>query len=704
MSVRNKIMSNLLKSKFFFGVMIVAVMIAGLAMFAVVNVNTASADCTITATLRIGSTGAEVACLQAIVGATADGIFGPLTHAAVIAWQAGHNLAADGIVGPLTRAAIVASGSISGSFPAGCQSASGYSVTTGVPCNSLVANVFAPAGCTSASGYSPVTGGACYAVSSTLPAGCASTVGYSPTTGAKCDGGTTPTTSGPLQGGAGDITLTLRGTYSSEQVGEGEEDAKILQVDVEADDDSDVELNSVKVEFFQGTAADDRDLPDYASEVSVWLNGEEVGRADTSDFSESSNYYSKSINLDGAIVRAGDEDELVVAISANNSLDSGDIDTDAWIVDLISVRFTDAEGVTTTESGSASAVAAAGTYGKAFDFASFATANDAELTLSLDDDAVNDVHLLDSDDTTDSDHPITSVLFDASGDSSIWIDDVVATITTGGDGTESNIVVSSWIEVDGVRISEKEDVPDGGAVTYDDLNHTIAAGDAEEFVFWVTMQDVDGALDDADTVQLTVTTASTVAEDGAGDTVTAAGSDPVGGTHLLYDNGFRLVGTSQVATAFTIDGVNNDRVELELIFDVFNYGDVTLYIPDGDTLTGTPSTSATTTAPSTTEEVGYHIQTSGTVTPPSAQISAVLTESDSDLTPKTLSYELKSGKTGTFNLKVTISADENPSIDNVGFRALLAGLGWATSDVATAAVVYTADLGDYKTNYATLAD
>jgi len=324
--------------------------------------------------------------------------------------------------------------------------------------------------------------------------------------------------------------------------------------------------------------------------------------------------------------------------------------------------------------------------------------------LSLDDEEINDVHLLDSDDTDDTDHAITSVLFDASGDSDIWVDEVVATITTTGETNESLIVVSSWIEVDGVRISEKEDVVAGGAVTYDDLNRTIAGGDAEEWIFWVTMQDVDGATNEGDTIQLTVDTSGTVAEDEVGDTVTAAGTDPVGGVHLLYDNGFRLVGNDQVATAFTIDGVNNDRIELELIFDVFNYGDVTLYIPDGDTLTGTPSTTATTTAPSTTEKVGYHVQTSGTVTPPSAQISAVLTENDPDLTPKTNSYELKSGDTGTFNLKVTISADENPSIDNVGFRALLAGLGWATSDIATAAVVYTADLGDYKTNYATIAD
>lgn len=673
-------MSNVLNLKGvkFFAIVMLAV--AVLATFGVVAVQTASADCTITSTLRVGSTGTEVQCLQGKVGATADGKFGPMTAVAVKAYQASHGLTADGIVGALSRAVLNAGGSVSGNFPAGCTSASGYSSTTGVKCDSA-----------------PSTG---------LPAGCTSTAGYSSTTGTKCDS-STGSSSGPLTGGAGDITLTLQGTYSNEEVGEGEKDAKILAVDVEADDGSDVELNSVKVEFYQGTAADDRDLTDYASEVSVWLNGKEVGSADTSDFSESTtNYFSKSISLDDAVIKAGDEDSLVVAITANNSLDSGDIDTDAWIVDLLSVRFTDAEGVTTTESGSASAVAAAGTYGKAFDFASFATANDAELTLSLEDDAVNDVHLLDSDDTDDTDHAVTSVLFDASGDSDIWVDEVSATITTTGDTTESNIVVSTWIEVDGVRISEKETVPDGGAIVYDDLDYTIPAGAEKEFVFWVTMQNVDGALDDGDTVQLTVDSTVT-AEDESGESVTASGADAAGGAHPLYDNGFRITGGGNdvdVSKSFTIDGVNNDRVELGLTFDVFNYGDVTLYIPDGDTLTGTPSTSATTTAPSTSEKVGYHIQTSGTVTPPSAQISAVLTEEDSDLTLGTNAYELKAGKTGTFKLKVTISADENPSIDNVGFRALLAGLGWATSDTATAAVVYTADLTDYKTSYQTLAD
>lgn len=57
-------------------------------------------------TLSEGSRGDHVKYLQRKLGLTADGIFGPKTKAAVIAFQRRHGLTADGIVGPLTWRAL----------------------------------------------------------------------------------------------------------------------------------------------------------------------------------------------------------------------------------------------------------------------------------------------------------------------------------------------------------------------------------------------------------------------------------------------------------------------------------------------------------------------------------------------------------------------------------------------------------------------
>lgn len=52
--------------------------------------------------VRQGSKGDGVKKVQAVVGATADGDFGPGTKAKVVAWQSAHGLSADGVVGPAT--------------------------------------------------------------------------------------------------------------------------------------------------------------------------------------------------------------------------------------------------------------------------------------------------------------------------------------------------------------------------------------------------------------------------------------------------------------------------------------------------------------------------------------------------------------------------------------------------------------------------
>jgi len=129
-------MSKLLKSKFLLGVMVVAVMFVGVVALS----NTAAAaDCsTGTTTLRVGSRGAAVSCLQAAVGAVADGSFGPMTKAKVVAWQAANGLVADGVFGVKSRAVFVASG---------ITTCTGIDTTTGLPCSSTPTIGTLPAGC-----------------------------------------------------------------------------------------------------------------------------------------------------------------------------------------------------------------------------------------------------------------------------------------------------------------------------------------------------------------------------------------------------------------------------------------------------------------------------------------------------------------------------------------------------------------------------
>jgi len=171
-------MSNLFKSKFFLGVMIVTVMLVGVVGFTS-GVQTAAAATTVTSithTLKVGSPyKAEVQILQTALGLTADGSFGPKTKAAVEAWQTKEGLTADGVFGPKSLAAF-GGGSMSMTYPAGCTSASGYSATTGALCSTGVVT-------------NPST---------TLPAGCVTTSGFSPTTGASCSTGVVVSQSGPL--------------------------------------------------------------------------------------------------------------------------------------------------------------------------------------------------------------------------------------------------------------------------------------------------------------------------------------------------------------------------------------------------------------------------------------------------------------------------------------------------------------------------
>src|SRR3989338_7099516 len=76
-------------------------------------------------------------------------------------------------------------------FPSGCSSALGYSVTTGLPCNGTATATIGPLpGCTTALGYSVTNGTPCSGIGVALPylAGCTSIFGFSAITSQPCNG------------------------------------------------------------------------------------------------------------------------------------------------------------------------------------------------------------------------------------------------------------------------------------------------------------------------------------------------------------------------------------------------------------------------------------------------------------------------------------------------------------------------------------
>ncbi|MEX0910482.1 MAG: peptidoglycan-binding domain-containing protein, partial [Candidatus Paceibacterota bacterium] len=265
------------------------------------------------------------------------------------------------------------------------------------------------------------------------------------TVGGGGSGDTGDTGSTGLEGGAGDITIDGSSQYSGEEVGEGEDDVEVLAFDVEADDNSDVSITSIKVELYQQTATDSRDLDDYATEVSVWFDGEKVGSDDADDFNESSDIWSKSIALDDVVIKAGEEERIIVAVSALNNIDSADHDSDDWHVGVSSVRFEDGDGAIITESVTLDIDddAVNDEVERAFHFADFGTANDADLSVSLGDDDINDARVLEADDNSDTEHEILSFLLEADGDSDIWVDEIPVVITTTGETDESVLIIKA---------------------------------------------------------------------------------------------------------------------------------------------------------------------------------------------------------------------------------------------------------------------
>lgn len=603
-----------------------------------------------TGLLKMGMTNANVMSLQqtlngggflvSTTGAGSPGMesmyFGAKTKAAVMAFQAAKGLTpVDGVVGNITGTALAAMTGGSVSYPAGCTSTSGYSTVNGQPCNSQ----------------------------GNLPAGCTSTVGFSPTTGAACNGSTTGgNNGGALSGTAGDITVSSYTSGLETQVGEGENDQKILGFEVEADAGSDVAITSVKVTFRNSGSGSTR-FARYADTVSIWdQNGNKVGSSDTDDFSESANVYSRSISLSNVVVRADQEARFFVAVDAAENIDSADYSA-TWVVTLDSTRFSDASGAILTDDTDVT---------ETVSFTSLASSSDLELKVNLASSNLKAQTVKTS--TTSQTNNVELLKFTMKSQGGKMNVDQIPVLLTTSDGNLSDVTGNLMLSIDGKSFSESVSTSGSqtSTIVFDDLDLDL---DADETVTGTITADINsfgtsyGNFAEGTTllasipssyVTATSGTLSIDAEDVNGD-VLVTGDRTGSATGEIMT--FRSIGVNTVMGTPSYSRVTDQNglvtsVTYTVPVSVTSFGN-TLYV-------GQSAQLATTTSGSNAFALAF--QTSAAPTTDETTSSASIALSSSDATIESGAFRIDDGSTKRFSITVTLNT---PTTTAANYRVQL---------------------------------
>jgi peptidoglycan hydrolase-like protein with peptidoglycan-binding domain len=284
-----------------------------------------------TSTLKLGSKGAQVVSLQQTLNMTACKVsttgvgsagfetttFAAKTKAAVQCFQAANGLTADGVVGPMTGMKLAAvTGTVSTGLPAGCVSTAGYSTVNGAPCSGTPATTVFPAGCISSVGFSSTTGQACSS------------------TGAVVGG---PLSINSVTGGSG---------FNQTNVGVGASNTQVADLRIVTGAGGTGTLTGLNVTFNNTKTPGDYMFTKYANNVSVWLNGVQVGSLPASSFTQYNNQYSAFIPLSGAMLNPATTSDLYIAVSALPVIDTQNLGSTNNIFSITgsSIRYSDSTG------------------------------------------------------------------------------------------------------------------------------------------------------------------------------------------------------------------------------------------------------------------------------------------------------------------------------------------------------------------------
>jgi hypothetical protein len=511
--------------------------------------------------------------------------------------------------------------------------------------------------------------------------------GYLSPTGGKGSGTAKPSPSGPLEGGAGSINdADFVSSLTNEEVGEDAEDVEVAGLEIEADDGSDIQLLAVRLDFTQGTA--DQDFEDYADEVSLWFDGEEVGRWDGDEFTDENNY-DKTVSLDsGAIIRAGETGELTLAVSGLANIDTNDI-AETWTVEFESVRFEDASGAIITDSATGDINGVTRT----FSFESFATSSDVELKIAeKSGSTVNVAHLIDVDATSVTNEVmLLEFTLEAEGDSDVeireFLADFVVTGATNVDGViRGGASPAAHLFIEGEEYGDASYAEDGDGVTvgadeeimWDNVNYTIDAGETVDAYITVDLNDTTGTggtddMDEGDTIlaQITATQRAALtdidARDETGTQVPVANisGSATGEANQVYDEIFTVESDGWTTTNVTTSDTSgiDEQVTFEITLDITAV-DGNIYIDDA------PCIADNANGPAATDGLAWNVTNyadfdNAAATLTSCSVSTTATDTGDG-------FQILDGETEEFVLAVTITAFDASDFAQV----TLEGIGW----------------------------
>jgi Putative peptidoglycan binding domain len=481
---------------------------------------------------------------------------------------------------------------------------------------------------------------------------------------------------------------------TEDEAEEGESDVPVGELTVEFVD-GDASISRIDVTIAGFGDANGSDAYDVFETISLWVDGDMVAEIDAADEDEYLDEDDGSIRFNGLDIVAMEDEELdiVVAVSVQNNVDTDDIGD--WRITPDAVRYFDADGVATTESGDL-------VEGDA-EFEVVVEGDDESLDVSLSSDSPDSANIAVDSDSDTNDVTIMAMTLEAENND-VELSDLVVRVQTTGESV-TDVVDEVMLVLDGQTFKAK------AITTTGDLAAAVAAG--RSFATSTTAGtvqyyfDIDGdvMIDEDSEIEAEVVVDFNDTNDGANyatgqqifasvetaelavwdvegaDTFTPDGS-AIGETHTLVDEGLTFDVTS--IEAKRVAGTGNtpvDTAEFEVTVEVSAIGD-TFYIEDN---AGTA--------------FDYTLLRNGTAT---TTVTVSPTLGGSGVPKNGNRYRIDEGQTETFTFMVTVLPGGDAG---ARYRVQFDDVDFFTASTGGSAITQTfIPAEDFRTNEVTIVN